>query len=215
MKRIIREFQKTPPQRYLMGTSQAVDIIDGGAKGTILRLSAFLSSLTGEVNALPESVYAIVNHRISMQSSVKEVEDHLITLLTPLTKSLPATLIAFDKKISSPTINPRNTTIILSTTPDTLDPAPVSPVSSPTWSILGSTTKLSFGGDVVLAPSLMTGNTDTRFYWPLSRDIWRFTPIRAGGRGNAHTVDEFVRGRDHVQCFGFYVRLIRGADESK
>jgi hypothetical protein len=47
MKRIIREFQKTPSERYLMGTSQAVDIIDGGAKGTILRHSAFLSSLTG------------------------------------------------------------------------------------------------------------------------------------------------------------------------
>ena len=33
MTRVIREFQKVPSQRYLMGTSQAVDIIDGGVKG--------------------------------------------------------------------------------------------------------------------------------------------------------------------------------------
>lgn len=33
MARVIREFRKVPSQRYLMGTSQAVDIIDGGVKG--------------------------------------------------------------------------------------------------------------------------------------------------------------------------------------
>jgi hypothetical protein len=34
MKRVIREFRKLPTQRYLMGTSQAVDIINGGVKGS-------------------------------------------------------------------------------------------------------------------------------------------------------------------------------------
>jgi len=149
-----------------------------------------------------------------MESSVKEVQNHLIDLLTPLAKSLPATFIAFSRNIFSPSqaSNPRNTTIILSTTPDTLNPAPVSPKDSYAWGILESTVKLVFGEDVILAPSLMTGNTDTKFYWELSRDIWRFTPIRKNGRGNAHTVDEFVGARDHVNCFGFYVKLVRGAD---
>ena len=217
MKRVIREFRKVPSQRYLMGTSQAVDVIDGGVKGIYPPTSTIRANLVQwpyvVVNALPESVYGIVNHRISMESSIKEVEEHLTNLLTPLAKSLPATLIAFNKQIYSPTSNPRNTTIILSTTPDTLDPAPVSPKDSYAWGVLGSTIRLSFGKDVILAPSLMTGNTDTKYYWKLSRDIWRFSPIREGGRGNAHTVDEFVGARDHVECFGFYVRLIRGADE--
>jgi Gly-Xaa carboxypeptidase len=149
-----------------------------------------------------------------MESSVKEVQNHLIDLLTPLTKSLPATFIAFDKEIHSPSHsdNPRNTTVILSTTPDTLDPAPVSPETSYAWGILGSTIKRVFGDHVILAPSLMTGNTDTKFYWGLSRDIWRFTPVKENGRGHAHTVDEFVGAKDHVELFGFYVTLIRGAD---
>jgi Gly-Xaa carboxypeptidase len=172
-------------------------------------------SLLTVVNSLPESVYALVNHRIAMESSVKEVQDHLIDLLTPLiTKSLPATFIAFDKKIYSPSHsdNPRNTTVILSTTLYTLDPAPVSPETSYAWGILGSTVKHVFGDHVILAPSLMTGNSDTRFYWGLSRDIWRFTPIRENGSGNEHTVDEFVGAKDHVELFRFYVTLIRGAD---
>jgi len=35
MARVIREFRKIPSQRYLMGTSQAVDIVNGGVKGPI------------------------------------------------------------------------------------------------------------------------------------------------------------------------------------
>jgi Gly-Xaa carboxypeptidase len=169
------------------------------------------------VNALPESVHALVNHRIAMSSSVKEVENHLTDLLTPLTKEFPATFIAFDKKVFAPSQseNPRNTTIILSTTPDTLDPAPVSPENTYAWGVLSSTVKNVFGEHVILAPSLMTGNTDTKFYWELTRDIWRFTPIKEGRRGNAHTVDEFVEAKDHVIGFGFYVKLIRGADSGE
>jgi hypothetical protein len=33
MARVIREIRKNPSQRYLMGTSQAIDIIEGGGKG--------------------------------------------------------------------------------------------------------------------------------------------------------------------------------------
>jgi Gly-Xaa carboxypeptidase len=210
MARVVREIRKNPKQRYLLGTSQAVDIINGGVKGTLSNYTPILTA----VNALPESVYAVVNHRIAMESSVKEVEDHLIDLLTPLSKSLPANFIAFSQKISSPepSSNPRNTTIILSTTPDTLDPAPVSPEDSYAWGVLSSTVKHVFGRNVVISPSLMSGNTDTKFYWELSRDIWRFTPIGSGGRGNAHTVDESVGAKEHVEGFGFYVKLIRGAD---
>ena len=160
-------------------------------------------------------MYAIVNHRIAMESFVKQVQSHLTSLLTPLAKSLSATLITFDGTlISHPSAssNPQNTTITLTTTADTLDPAPVSPEDTYAWGVLASTVQATFGARVVLAPSLMTGNTDTKFYWELSEDIWRFTPIREGGRGNAHTVDEFVGAKEHVLGMGFYVRLIRGAN---
>ena len=212
MARVVREIGKDTGQRYLMGTSQAIDIINGGVKGP--HPFTPFTRLTFVVNALPESVYAMVNHRIAMESLIKEVQTHLIDLLTPLIKSLPATFIAFSQPlyIPSTSINPRNTTVVLSTTPEMLNPAPVSPITSPAWRILSRAVNRSFGEQVVLAPSLMTGNTDTKFYWGLARDIWRFTPSWKGGRGNAHTVDEFVGGKDHVEGFGFYVRLIRGAD---
>jgi Gly-Xaa carboxypeptidase len=44
----------------------------------------------------------------------------------------------------------------------------------------------------------MAGNTDTKFYWGLSRSIYRFSPAREGGRANAYTVDERVGMMEHV-----------------
>lgn len=46
MARVIREIEKTPSQRYLMGTSQAVDIINGGVKGSPIRYHAYPSQCT-------------------------------------------------------------------------------------------------------------------------------------------------------------------------
>jgi len=204
-----------------MGTSQAIDVINGGGKGTTSPNNNFIVAISRPppltwtlltvVNALPESVFALVNHRIAMESSVKQVQDHLTTLLTPFAKSLSANLISFKNTIYTPSAesNPRNTTITLSNSDDTLDPAPVSPEEGYAWEVLSNTVKSVFGEETILAPSLMTGNTDTKFYWDLSRDIWRFTPISAGGRANAHTVDEWVGIEDHVRGMGFYVKLIR------
>lgn len=33
-RRVVKEIREDPTQRYLMGTSQAVDIVNGGVKGT-------------------------------------------------------------------------------------------------------------------------------------------------------------------------------------
>ena len=51
----------TRAERYVIQTSQAIDVISGGAKA----------------NALPESASATVNHRISVDSNVKEVLDSI------------------------------------------------------------------------------------------------------------------------------------------
>jgi Gly-Xaa carboxypeptidase len=54
----------------------------------------------------------------------------------------------------------------------------------------------------------MAGNTDTKFYWGLSRSIYRFSPAREGGRANAYTVDERVGMMEHVEGVRFFARLI-------
>lgn len=45
---------------------------------------------------------------------------------------------------------------------------------------------------------LQTGNTDTRFYWALSKNIYRFTPMNREGSDGIHTVDEHLLFDDHI-----------------
>jgi Gly-Xaa carboxypeptidase len=46
-----------------------------------------------KVNALPEQATAVVNHRISVDSSVKEIHQRYIKLLTPVAKRFNLTVV--------------------------------------------------------------------------------------------------------------------------
>lgn len=52
-------------QRYLMQTSQATDLRSGGVK----------------INALPENGYAVVNHRVAVESRVADIRSNLQSLI--------------------------------------------------------------------------------------------------------------------------------------
>jgi Gly-Xaa carboxypeptidase len=51
------------------------------------------------------------------------------------------------------------------------------------------------GNDVLVAPTIAQGNTDTKYYWDLTSQIYRFGPLRAWhdkGWGGIHDVNERV-----------------------
>lgn len=69
-----------------------------------------------------------------------------------------------------------------------LEPAPISPsegkawdllagtvrrVSQDEWSLHGKKDNEETDGSVIVAPVLMPANTDTRYYWDLTRNIYR------------------------------------------
>ncbi|BFZ61551.1 Gly-Xaa carboxypeptidase [Saitoella coloradoensis] len=192
--------------RFLMQTSQAIDILQGGNK----------------VNALPERAETIVNYRIAVHSRVSDIQDHLIEFLTPKAKSLDLEFYAFGEKIGKRRfgrIGPRAGKVTLEAL-NPLEPAPISSTGSRTWAVLQGTIKHVWrhpgpdGESITVAPSLMTGNTDTLHYWNVSKNIYRFTPSRVSGRKGIHTVNERMSMDDHIDGVKFYHELIRNADEA-
>ncbi|KAL2063112.1 hypothetical protein VTL71DRAFT_6184 [Oculimacula yallundae] len=183
-----------PEIKYLLQTSQAVDIISGGAK----------------VNALPERAQAIVNHRINVGESAQVVFDHLTKLAAHVAKKHNLTLNAF---------TPETASSITLTHNDVLPPAPVSPSSPHTpYSILSGTNRAIYGEDIITTPGIMTGNTDTRFFWDLTKHIFRFAPgydeSEESGLGNIHTVNEKVSVKAHVNSVKWFMTFLRNLDES-
>ncbi|KAJ6493697.1 hypothetical protein C8R47DRAFT_1119429 [Mycena vitilis] len=202
--------------RSLIGTTQAVDIIQGGVKS----------------NALPEQAYALVNHRISTQSSVSETMAHDTVLLKGLAAKFNLSYTAFGEAVS-PAGAPAYGTLTLKDAYGTsLEPAPVSPISgagSEPYQLLSGTIKATYAAHrglaaedaasaIAVAPGMSTGNTDTRYYWKLSRSIFRYNHKNTIGSkdrlSGVHTVNEAMSADALLEMIRFFTTLILNADES-
>jgi Gly-Xaa carboxypeptidase len=114
-------------QRYLMQTSQATDLISGGVK----------------TNALPGKVYAVINHRIPVESRVKDIQSNLEPLVISKTlKKFPMKLDAWGS-VSGNTSTSSLGTITLETlrNGEPLEPSPVSPFDTDAYKIFTGTIK--------------------------------------------------------------------------
>jgi len=192
--------------RALLSTTQAVDVISGGVK----------------VNALPEEAYAIVNHRIATESSVTELEDSIISTLLPVAEKYELALVDFGNKTRT-SGNGKSGLITIANAWDTapLYPSPISPTDSEAYRILSGTIRGAWksdnpdANDIVVAPSLAGGNTDTKAYWSLSPNIYRYNHIGEWHSMNGvHTTNEALRVDGFVSNIKFLVYLILNADES-
>jgi Gly-Xaa carboxypeptidase len=146
--------------KALVTTTQAVDIIRGGSK----------------VNALPELVTAVVNHRIAFSHSIADVEKHLTKVIAPVAKRFNMPFYAFEE--SQVKLGERYVTVSVQGT--ALEPAPRSPTAGAVWDMFAGSARHSFKdikhGDTpyIVSPGASTGNSDTKVYWNLSRNIFRF-----------------------------------------
>jgi carboxypeptidase PM20D1 len=90
--------------------------------------------------------------------------------------------------------------------------SPVSPTHSPNWALLQRTIRQIFP-DIVVAPYLTLGATDARYYAALSRNIYRFVPVRLTPQDvpRLHGIDERVSIGNYVEAVGFYAQLVQNA----
>ncbi|KAJ5210816.1 Peptidase M20 [Penicillium cf. griseofulvum] len=203
-----------PAVRYTMQTSQAIDLIHGGVKS----------------NALPEKISADVNYRVALHQTPDEVLERAIRLIRPIAESHNLTLhVAFPGMAKPTEGDVSDRTLTLSPLSVPLLPAPISPtdpLTSKVWAHFAGVARSVFESHsnplsksasgakptVVVTGDVMTGNTDTRFYWSLSENIYRWSPSRAGGSLNIHTVDERIRLDVHLEGMMLYYDLIRSFD---
>ncbi|WRT68600.1 uncharacterized protein IL334_005578 [Kwoniella shivajii] len=196
--------------KAMVSTTQAVDIINGGLK----------------VNALPESVSAIVNHRINIISSIAELEKRIIDVISPTAIEFNLSLEAFGKDIKTAQ-GPKAGKVILSSLHG-IDPAPITPftLEDPAWRVFSGTTKGVYATrpqaylneeeakrEIFTVPALSTGNTDTRQYWNLTSNIYRFA-YQSSKNPNIHTVNEALSADAFVEQVRWFLSFIVNVDEA-
>lgn len=120
-----------------------------------------------KINALPEEVYAVVNHRISTDSSVRALQDSITAFLQPVAAQYNLSLNSFGQDVySSPTRAASIANVTLSVAYNSaLEPAPVTPTDTEAWRLLSGTIRAAYedvhgsAKDVVVTPSMPGGNT--------------------------------------------------------
>ncbi|KIK37885.1 hypothetical protein CY34DRAFT_15390 [Suillus luteus UH-Slu-Lm8-n1] len=213
LRRAEHELFKNPMFKNLVGTTQAIDLIHGGVK----------------VNALPEQAWAVVNHRISTQSSVAATKGRDTELLISLASQFNLSYTAFGARITDADAPAFGTLTLSEAYTHGLEPAPVSPTGHDAvpYQLLSGTIRAAYNShrglsnddSLIISPGIMSGNTDTRYYWKLTEHIFRYGHTD-GARGGSiisgvHTVNEAIKISNFVEMIRFFTTLILNVDESE
>jgi carboxypeptidase PM20D1 len=100
--------------------------------------------------------------------------------------------------------------IELGTTPASTEPSPISPTQSPSYVLLHRTIRSLFP-EVVVAPGLMVGGTDSHNFTGLTDHIYRFSPVRAKPEdlSRFHGTNERIAAANLAELVRFYHQLLR------
>ncbi|NVJ13640.1 M20 family peptidase [Myxococcus sp. AM010] len=136
-------------------------------------------------NVLPARARAVVNFRILPGDSVEGVLEHVRRVVD-------------DPRVKVGTLG------FIS------EPSPVSRMDSEAWSQLQRSVRQVFP-DVVVAPYLMLGATDSRYFTGLSENVYRFVPLRLDGAdlSRLHGKDERVSVKGYADAVRFYAQYVR------
>lgn len=194
--------EHVPQSAAKLATTQAVDLVAGGVK----------------VNALPETAYAVVNHRIAEQSSVAALQARVTTIVAPVASRHGFALDAFGRTVVS---GSKGRVSLSDAWGTALEPAPVTPVAdSPVYALLAGTIVAALSetynaSSAIVQPTYALGNTDTQFYWNLSRNIFRYAHMPEDAYYNGlHTINEAIQPTAVVGKIAFLTRLVLNLDES-
>ncbi|KAH9167374.1 hypothetical protein EDB89DRAFT_1910059 [Lactarius sanguifluus] len=191
LRKLETELIKDPAYKSLIGTTQAIDLIQGGVKS----------------NALPEEAWAVVNHRIATQSSVSVVQQRDTDLPKQLAKEFNLTFTAFGSDITPKGASTAGKFTLTDAWGTSLEPASVTPTEdSAPWRLLSGTIKAAYNAH--------GGLEDTRYYWKLTPHIVRYSHQGGVDISTMHSVNEHIGANDFVEMIRFFTTLILNVDEA-
>jgi carboxypeptidase PM20D1 len=138
-------------------------------------------------NVLPSSARAVVNFRVLPGDSTAGVIEHVRRTVA-------------DPRVEITTLGFRS------------EPSPMSDVESPSFRFLERTIRQVLPG-VIVAPSLVIGGTDSRYFVGLAEDVYRFMPFTVGADDlkRVHGTNERIPVDGCADMVRFYVQLLRNS----
>ena len=178
----------------LLSSSIIMSLEEDPVTDAMLRTTMAPTVISGghKSNVLPSTASAIINFRIRQGDSVEKVMEHVNNIID-------------DKDIKVE---------ILENTSSS-EPSQVSSIESSSFNNLHRTIKEIFG-DIIVAPGLVVATTDSRYYQNISKNIYRFMPIKlfSSDISMIHGYNERISTDSYLDMIQFYIHLIKNSDDS-
>ena len=160
---------------------------------SMVRTTTAVTIIGGGVkaNVLPISARAVVNHRIIPGETTQSVLERVRGIIE-------------DERVQVSIHGDEG-----------VDPSPVSDPSGAAFAMLAGTIRqVMEGEDVVVAPYLVMGGTDAKYYSGRSPNVFRFLPAPMGADAlqRAHGTNERMSIEGFLSSIQFFQQLIRNAD---
>jgi len=140
-----------------------------------------------KANVVPQSASVVLNVRIIPGDTTATVVDHIESVVS---RDIEVEVIPDNVK----------------------EPSQFSSVDSEAWETLAGVVGEVFP-EAIIAPYVLTGRTDSRFFEGTAGDVYRFSPFVLDDEGmrGFHGTNEFVRVEDAQRAVTFFARLITAA----
>jgi carboxypeptidase PM20D1 len=158
----------------------------GSAAGIRTTTAATMASGSPKSNILPTRASAVINFRILPGDTVESVRQRVVELIDDERVGVKAEY--------------------------GVDPSPVSPTDSRGYRIVAGAVR-AMDEEVLVAPYMVRGGTDARYFHALSPHVYRFLPVRIDPdtMQQVHGIDERVAVEDYLQAIRYYYHVMRQA----
>lgn len=146
-------------------------------------MAATMISGSDKSNVLPTRATAVVNARLFPGSTTEDIK-------TYLTKVINDNRVKITADVHS-------------------QPSPVSTVDSFGFNLIAQSIR-DLDSEVLVAPYLVQGGTDSKYFYQVSDNVYRFLPMRvnADSLKRLHGIDEQITQSDYIDTIKFYWRVI-------
>ncbi len=173
---------------WLLGPVLKAALVSDPSTAASMRTTtaATMASGSSKSNILPTRAEAVINFRIAPGETAEQVRDRVVEIID-------------DDRVE----------VIMETN---IDPSPMSPTDSLGYKLLAQTIR-GFDDNILVAPNLLSGGTDARYFYSISPNVYRFVMVRATPETIkiVHGIDERVAVEDFLTAIRFYYALINSA----
>lgn len=151
-------------------------------------MAATMMQGSSKSNILPTKATAVVNVRIFPQQTSEQIQARMSAIIDDKRVKLHRSMVS--------------------------EPSPISSIDNPQYRRIARAIR-TLDSNILVAPYLVQGGTDSKYFYSLSDKVYRFLMVRVNNKTLAriHGIDEQISAEDYLNTIEFYYQMITNLEQ--